>query len=219
MNRHADFDPRAPDRPLLAEDERLTAAHLTGEQEHRRQRVRRHLRFLHGWGVVCGMRVVAAGDAEHPWSVVVCPGYALGPYGDEILVANSVSIDIRESSWKAPVLRPSHAFVVVRYAESHTDPAVVRPADCGCGGSRARPTRTRDGFAVEVLWERPTNGLVVSDPCGPDREPCPDCPESPYVVLACVDLPDDESTPIMSAHIRFDECHGHARYGLAVEDW
>src|SRR5262245_36447921 len=100
-----------PDRPLLEADERLTADPLRGEQEHRRQRLRRHLRLLHGWGVVCGLRVVPAGDPDHPWAVVVCPGYAIGPHGDEILVERAVSVDVHESAWKAPALHPSHAYV------------------------------------------------------------------------------------------------------------
>ena len=34
----------------------LTAVDLTAEQDHVREKLRRHNRFLHGWGVVSGIR-------------------------------------------------------------------------------------------------------------------------------------------------------------------
>ena len=63
----------------------LTADDMRAEQEYFREKQRRHNRLLHGWGVVCGLEVVL--DAETgPLAVCVCPGYALGPFGDEIYV-------------------------------------------------------------------------------------------------------------------------------------
>ena len=68
----------------------ITPDDLTLEQEYFRNKLRRHNRFLHGWGVVCGCIVRPAynpsSGTNDPWMVRISPGYVLGPYGDEILV-------------------------------------------------------------------------------------------------------------------------------------
>src|SRR5512147_2416454 len=70
----------------------LTADDMRVEQEYFREKMRRHNRFLHGWGVVCGLEVVADA-ASGPMAVKVCPGYALGPWGDEIYVEEPIAFD------------------------------------------------------------------------------------------------------------------------------
>src|SRR3954447_11446370 len=69
----------------------LTAADLQREQEYFRERLRRHNRALHGWGVVSGLDVVVAPGTT---SVTVTPGYALAPQGDEIVVADALSLSL-----------------------------------------------------------------------------------------------------------------------------
>lgn len=49
-----------------------------------------HNRYLHGWGVVCGMEVVC-----DPCSgVQVKPGYAISPCGEDIIVCKNQSVDV-----------------------------------------------------------------------------------------------------------------------------
>lgn len=49
-----------------------------------------HNRYLHGWGVVCGLEVTC-----DPCSgVQVQPGYALSPCGEDIIVCNRQSVDV-----------------------------------------------------------------------------------------------------------------------------
>src|SRR5262245_44888837 len=86
-------------RPRCEPGDYLAAGDLGAEQDWRRQRFRRHNRHLHGWGIVCGLWVAPALDATRPWAVVVCPGYALGPYGDEIFVGCPARVDLREWVW------------------------------------------------------------------------------------------------------------------------
>lgn len=69
-------------RPVYFDRQQLTAADLKAEQDYVAERLRRHNRYLHGWGVVCGAQVQQAG----PWSLAVGPGYALTPLGDEVLL-------------------------------------------------------------------------------------------------------------------------------------
>src|SRR6185436_13148051 len=71
----------------------LTADDMRVEQEYFREKQRRHNRFLHGWGVVCGLEVVPD-PTKGAMAVKVCPGYALGPWGDEIFVEESTPVDL-----------------------------------------------------------------------------------------------------------------------------
>ena len=50
-----------------------------------------HNRYLHGWGVVCGLEVLC-----HPCHnlVTVKSGYALSPCGEDIVVCNDETVDV-----------------------------------------------------------------------------------------------------------------------------
>src|SRR4029453_10713815 len=65
---------------------------LTQDQRYVRDRLRRHNRLLHGWGVVCGACVRV--NRQNPCEVVVDPGYILGPRGDEIFIPEPVPFDV-----------------------------------------------------------------------------------------------------------------------------
>jgi hypothetical protein len=61
----------------------LSEADLNNEQSYWLAKARLHNRFLHGWGVVCGMQVVCS---ECPGWVTVKTGYAIDPCGNDIIV-------------------------------------------------------------------------------------------------------------------------------------
>ncbi|HEY8550355.1 MAG TPA: hypothetical protein VIL35_10395 [Vicinamibacterales bacterium] len=111
------------ERPCYYPGQLLTPAEMTLEQQYFRDKLRRHNRLLHGWGVVCGAVVCLVPDeqtrdsrrhvphgppgeasADEPaptapkrWKVRVTPGYILGPYGDEILIDREQIVDLRTS--------------------------------------------------------------------------------------------------------------------------
>src|SRR5258708_4872421 len=192
-------------RPLYQPEHYLAYSDLCAEQQYLRQRLRRHNRYLHGWGVICGLWVAPGRDPRRPWEVLVCPGYALGPYGDEIFVGRRVSVDICDWTWLRPIIlqRTSPvAYVAIRYAEYAVRPVPANPAACGCHDPVYVPSRISDGFKVDILWALPQP--VASDPfdlCSDKTPPCPKCPESPYVVLASVILPASEADPIRAQDI------------------
>ena len=65
----------------------LNAQDFADEQEYFRARLRRGNRLLHGGGIASGLSVsVAAGSGGQGQSVVVEPGFALDPRGEEIEV-------------------------------------------------------------------------------------------------------------------------------------
>ena len=184
--------PGALKRPLFEAGNTLFAQDLRVEQAYRLQRLRRHNRYLHGWGVVCGLKVVPAGDPRRPLAVRVCPGYAIGPCGDEIEVMRAQIVDIADYLWSRPVAlasSPPPAFIAIRYAEEHSRPVPVPSRRCGCEDTAYDKSRTRDSFDIDVLWTPPSVKDTEVDLCQPQIAPCPAAPVSPYVVLAAVKLP------------------------------
>jgi hypothetical protein len=119
-----------------------------------------HNRYLHGWGVVCGLEVVC-----HPcqgW-VTVEPGYALSPCGDDIVVCKGEAVNVcdlvqqcseRERQWDCdppraddPNCRESTeqwVFAVCYDEKPARGVAALRAGSapaccsrCSCGGSSA----------------------------------------------------------------------------------
>lgn len=64
----------------------LTQQDLEDEQAYLVDRLRRHHRFLHGWGVVSGLAVSLSPAGE----VVVAPGLAIDCAGNEIVVTGAL---------------------------------------------------------------------------------------------------------------------------------
>ncbi len=81
-------------RPTYFDRQQLQAADLNAGMGYVRERLRRHNRFLHGWGVVCGAQVNQAND-DSIWTVAVAPGYAVTPGGDELYLEQATVFDIR----------------------------------------------------------------------------------------------------------------------------
>jgi hypothetical protein len=193
--------PGALKRPRYEVGDRLAAADLSAEQAWRRQRLRRHNRHLHGWGIVCGLHVVPALDAGRPWGLLVCPGYALGPYGDEMLVSCAAGVDIREWIWSRPADAGRLAYVAIRYADTSVAPRSVKTGECGCEGDRTRHSMITENWKIEVLWTLPERGTLPPFDLCHDLPSCAPCPPSPFVVLASVRVPADEGTTILRADI------------------
>src|SRR5687768_7625887 len=70
-------------RPRFFAGQLLTEADLNALQDYMIEKQKRHNRFLHGWGVVCGLEV---GCNPCPGWLTVSSGYAVGPCGEEIYV-------------------------------------------------------------------------------------------------------------------------------------
>jgi len=148
----------------------LTADDMRCEEEYFREKLRRHNRFLHGWGVVCGCTVEPVPEAKTP-SVRVCPGYAVGPQGDEILIDCCIELELKTGAsqqpcavrWPCPptgdvaVAGDGRAtvYIAVRYAECFSRPVRVHPAGCGCDETGCEYSRVRDSYEIKVLWQLP----------------------------------------------------------------
>jgi hypothetical protein len=210
-------DPIA-ERPRYFPRQIITPDDLTLEQDYFRNKLRRHNRLMHGWGVVCGAKVCLTpqtaangGNASYqPWMVTVTAGYILGPYGDEILLDCCRTVDVRTSGtsgitgdpcvqatdpWCTDVFvqrsNTGPLYVAIKYAECKTRPVRVQPVGCGCGDNSCEYSRLHDGYEI---------GILTSCPDAADRVPlentlftagtpdCPPCPPQPWVVLAAVTI-------------------------------
>jgi hypothetical protein len=194
----------------------LTADDMRLEQEYFREKQRRHNRFVHGWGVVCGLEVKA--DSNTPLAVRICPGYALGPCGDEIYVPESVRVDLGECVRKpadpcppayaavpASADKPTVLVVSIRYTECPTRPLRTLPAGCGCDDTACEYSRIRDGFDVRCRVTDDTTPATF-DPsiCDIEKDkntllpPWPGPPSSPWLDLAAITMEasTDDSTAL-----------------------
>jgi hypothetical protein len=199
----------------------LTADDMTADQEYFRAKLRRHNRYLHGWGVACGMLVAVAPEAGKPWQVQIGAGYALGPYGDEIYIPDPVYLDLAQCGPGAEtdpcdpgtLLRRNQSktgatiFVAVRYEECYSRPVRVMPGGCGCQDQACETSRIRDSFEIDCLGDLPAShqGQAAPSICdlvsGRALAQCPPCPADPWVVLARITLPASGNVALAQSQI------------------
>ena len=203
---------------------------LTQDQIYFREKMRRHNRMLHGWGVVCGACVFPGNTA---CEVRVDPGYILGPYGDEIVIESPVTIDICKQGlaerdgccgeqldpWCADTQAQcpdGTLYLAIKYRDCQSRPIRSMSAACGCGcdDSACEYSRIRDSFAIKLLRELPPSYSTPMAPPPPDAlvpcrdgkaRTCPPCPTDPWVILADITVSQD-------CKVRRVDCLAHRRY-------
>ena len=143
----------------------LDEADLTQEQLYFREKLRRHNRMLHGWGIVSGLDV-RPGPADSELTIEA--GYALDRDGDEIVVAEAVIVDLLseddDGNAVAPCPQPDdHERKRVRKRRSPARPLylAIRYAECASrpvpAGESVEYSRTRESFAVKLLTKLPAS--------------------------------------------------------------
>ena len=97
-------------RPSYFSGQMLDATTFQLEQNYAREKRRRHNRLLHGFGIVSGLDVrIVPADDRCSSRVVVEPGYAIDPLGEEIGLAGGASLAIPATD--------DQAFVTLRFWE------------------------------------------------------------------------------------------------------
>ena len=152
----------------------LTQHDFTSEQQYYRDKFRLHYRALHGWGVVCGLRV-----KPHPYCphlrLIVEPGIAIDRCGYEIVVPREVEIELprkpeaahgsqghsgpagySQAQEAAPPAMYMPMYVCLEYAECETDFMPAPFDECGCNGQDGRqPGRVCETYSVTVRQGQP----------------------------------------------------------------
>jgi hypothetical protein len=200
------------ERPRFFSGQMLTARDFQDEQSYHRGKGQQHHRYLHGVGVVCGLRVRPAGPGR-PRTVVVEPGLAVDAWGREIVVPEPVAIDL--DAWDEPRRAPA-LFVALEYRALPTELVPVLGPE-----GEAVPSRIREGFGLSLRREPPAGedwasrelcarlSEVVREGGSAEglhafvaawvSQPCRPCAPDPGVTLARIDLP--TTGPITAAKI------------------
>ena len=208
---------------------------LTQDQIYFREKLRRHNRMIHGWGVACGVGVTMG---QTSCQLIVGPGYILGPFGDEIVIDQSTTFDVCQQSagqptgccgqeldpWCADVRANCNAgtlYLAVRYQECQARPVQTGSCGCGCSDATCQYSRIRDSFTLAVLDALPpgyTTPMALpplgsltactAGPNGPVGRACPPCPTSPWVIIADLTVGSD-------CTIQGIDCFAHRRYVLS----
>lgn len=178
-----------PGQLLSDEDLNRLQRYITGKNKL-------HNRYLHGWGVACGLEVVC--DPCKPTNVVVRAGYALSPCGDDIVVCGDQSVNVceliercraREPQCDPPYQTPPQActggvekwVLAVCYDEkpSRGITALTGAGDNSCGGSCSCGAGANSGgcscSGAAVPAKAKSNYTRSTRPKGPQCEPTQIC--------------------------------------------
>jgi hypothetical protein len=109
----------------------LSAQDFQVEQQYQLEKRRLLNRYLHGSGIVAGLHVTLESD-----TVIVSPGFALDPLGNEIVIDRPMSVDTKPCANDV-------CYLFLRYTESGTDPV---PA----GNDRTEFSRMTESFLLTV---------------------------------------------------------------------
>jgi len=96
-------------RPRYFTGQLLTAESLELEQKYFREKLKRHNRALHGFGIVSGLKVIVEAG-----QIIVEPGLALDCQGNELVISTAVIVSPVTCDWLS-------AYVQVGFAEEYTD--------------------------------------------------------------------------------------------------
>lgn len=180
----------------------LGVREFRAEQSYFHDKHRLHNRYLHGFGVVCGLGVVPCAVPPDPCQgtpstgetalvpqersqpvelpeelclEVEC-GLAIDCQGNEIVVPSPAQVELFKAlgpDARHRLQERAIAYVTLCFAERGVEP--VRPVTAdSCGGlvPDCVPSRLREGFCLKVSWERPEH----DDACSAcERECCDPC--------------------------------------------
>ena len=130
---------------------------FTDETRFHMEKLRHHEQQLHGWGVVCGLKV-----KPHPTEgcrdrfVCIEPGSAVDCCGHDIIVRDEQCIDITQlpgfAELRAKDDKEGHPLqICVRFRECPTEEIPVLYDDCGCDDTKCAPNRILESFEIDVI--------------------------------------------------------------------
>lgn len=130
-----------PTRVNFFQGQLLAVDDLTAEQHYVRVRLRRHNRFLHGWGVASGLQVRLERGVDGP-SLTIEPGLAIDARGEEIELCKATTLALPATG--------RHLLVQVTYAERLFRPV---PVSSPRGEAESKPSRIEESFRAFVAAE------------------------------------------------------------------
>jgi hypothetical protein len=139
------------------------------EQRYVVDKLRHHHQRLHGWGVVCGLKVKPHPNPDcRGRFLVVEPGTAIDCCGREILVGTEELVELARLPAVAQLIaagddKPHRLQLCVRYRECPTEEIPVLYDDCGCDDTKCAPNRILESYAFDAIIDGP---LPDTSPAG-----------------------------------------------------
>jgi len=140
------------------------------EQTYYVDKMRLHEQRLHGWGVVCGLKVTQhESPACRSRFVCIEPGLALDCCGHDIYLPEEDCVDLTQlDAIKALIKKndtDSHTLqICIRYKECPTEPIPVLYDDCGCDDAQCAPNRILESYEIDVMVDPPPSAASPDAP-------------------------------------------------------
>lgn len=130
----------------------LGADDFRTEQDYFIAKHRLHNRYLHGWGVVNGLKVtVDKSNAVH-----VSPGIAIDCAGNELLLCSPQKLAAPSKAGKY--------YVVVEYRETEVNPVLSVPSKDGSAEPRLNNSRIQEDCRVHIMKVDPAANHTGAGP-------------------------------------------------------
>ncbi|PWT82057.1 MAG: hypothetical protein C5B44_02790, partial [Acidobacteria bacterium] len=134
---------------------------FTDETRYHMEKMRHHEQQLHGWGVVCGLKVKPhPNEACRDRFVCVESGFAVDCCGHDIIVREEECIDLfalpEIQALKKQEDTEAHKLqICVRFRECPTEEIPVLYDDCGCDDTKCAPNRILESWEFGVVLDPP----------------------------------------------------------------
>jgi hypothetical protein len=137
----------------------MVARDFIAETQYHAEKLRHHEQRLHGWGVVCGLKVKA-----HPTPacrnrfVCIEPGTAIDCCGHDLIVNEEECVDLFQfkeiQALKEKNDTGTHTLqICLSFRECPTELVPVLYDDCGCDDTRCAPNRILESYDVGIILD------------------------------------------------------------------
>jgi hypothetical protein len=133
-------EPDLLERPRFFSSKLFRTEDLALEQQYFREKLRRHNRSLHGFGIVSGLKVTTDSG-----KIAVDAGMALDCQGNEVVIgtAQLLSLPASSDNWRT-------AYVNIRYTEDSSDSVITHGV--------AQASMIKETFEIVVVQENCNRG-------------------------------------------------------------
>jgi hypothetical protein len=137
----------------------LVERDFTDETRFHMEKLRHHEQLLHGWGVVCGLKIKPhPNEACRDRFICLDPGFAVDCCGHDIIVREEECVDLfalpEIQALKTQGDTEEHKLqICVRFRECPTEEIPVLYDECGCDDTKCAPNRILESWELGVVLD------------------------------------------------------------------
>lgn len=202
----------------------LSEEDFQDEQHYYREKQKLRNRFLHGAGILQGLRLKESTKAIN--QVTIEPGLAIDCNGNEILVCNEYTVNLETEiahfanqvvCLSPPLTTHPRLYIGIQYCECESDPVEQYALECENGRLAPQFSRVREGFCVRIFRQQEVESSqcqlsvkrVIQPECNgktlPSAAFCPGagqcCADEHFLILGYITICGDEITEITADKI------------------